>query len=161
VTVLHILFPIMVVVPVAVNALAMKVDPKHGDAFGLSLMVLSIWATQMTLSAFLPIPDRSGMNGMFDLMAGLIILGLWIRTGDQWLLWLLSLFVAQIYLAATFWWGWEVFSPGMTYGAYVRLNNVLWLLQLVTITAGGGACVVRRLIDDVRHRPDSRRALGA
>lgn len=158
---LHILYPVLAVLPVVINGYAMRRDPRHGDAFGLSLMILSIWFGQMVLSTILPIPERSGMNAMFDFTAALAILGCWITVRAPWLLVLLSLFVTQIYLAAAFWWGWSVFDKAIGYGDYVRSNNVLWLLELVVVSFGGASGVVRRFIDDMRHRADDRRAVGA
>lgn len=159
--VLQVLYPIFVVLPVLINGIAMRQAPRHGDAFGLSVMILAIWVAQTALGLIFPAPERAGFNAGFDTIAALAVLGCWVTNRSPWLLALLSLYVVQVYLGSAFWWGWEVFNHGMKYGDYVRWNNVIWLLELVCVSVAGGSGVVRRLLDDLRHRTDLHRGVGA
>lgn len=159
--VLQVVFPILAVLPVLINGVAMRRDPRHGDAFGLSVMVLAIWIAQTAVGVVFAAPDRSGFNAGFDTIAALAVLGCWVTNRSPWLLGLLSLYLAQVYLASAFWWGWELFNHGMKYGDYVGWNNVIWLLELVVLSVAGGWGVVRRLLDDLRHRADPHHSLGS
>lgn len=159
-TYLHILFPVCAVTPVVINAIAVRYDRHHSDALALSLMILTIWACQMILSVGMPIPDRQALNPMFDLMGGLAALGCWVTYRRTWMLVLSAIFAAQCVLAATFWWGWEIFNQSVPYTTYLVANNMLWLLQLVCVSVAGGWSVARRLIDSLRHSLSGDRGLG-
>jgi hypothetical protein len=160
VTVWHVLFPLFVVLPAVINGVAMRGDPKHGDAFGLSLMILALWVGQTALSLFMPIPNRAGYNAVFDFIALLTILGCWMRHRAAWMPLLMGLYVTQIYLACAFWWGWTAFDRAIGYGDYAQANNLIWFAELVCVSATGGTSVVRRAIDRMRSRSHAYRGVG-
>ena len=147
---LYILFPILAVLPVLINAVAAHYDKRHSGALSMALMILTIWGVQRVIATQLPIPDRQSMNPMFDLMAGLTVLGCWISHRSRWALTLAGLYAAQCVLAADFWWKWEVADLKLSYGDYLVANNVIWLLQLVCVSSAGGLSVARRIIDHLR-----------
>lgn len=147
---LHIIFPLAAVAPVVINAVATRHDKRYSDALSMSLMILTIWGAQRILASHLPIPDRQSLNPMFDLMAGLAVLGCWVSHRSPLALILACLYAVQCVLAANFWWKWEVVGLHLGYGDYVMANNVLWLLQLVCVSSAGGWSVARRTIDHLR-----------
>lgn len=147
---LHIIFPLAAVAPVVINAVATRYDKRYSDALSMSIMILTIWGAQRILASHLPIPDRQSLNPMFDLMAGLAVLGCWLNHRSAWAIILANLYAVQCVLAANFWWKWEVVGLHLGYGDYVVANNVLWLLQLVCVSSAGGWSVARRTIDHLR-----------
>lgn len=159
-TVWHVIFPVLAVTPLLVNGGAMRHDSRHGEAFGIGLTILAVWTAQMILAAFLPIPERAGFNALLDFSAGLTVLSSWMSRRAAWKLSLLGLYLGQIYLSAAFWWGWEIFNHAIRYGDYVRANNVVWLLEIVVVSVGGGIVVVRRAVHDFRDRLDRHRHMG-
>lgn len=159
-TLLHILFPILVVAPVLINGVAMRIDARHGDAFGLSVMILAIWVGQMLISPFATAPERAWLNAAFDTVACLTVLGCWVTYKAPWMLVLTSLYALQVYVACAFLWGWEMFDHAIKYGDYVRLNNVVWIVELVCVSAVGGWGVVRYIRDRLRDPRDHRHPVG-
>lgn len=147
---LHIIFPLAAVAPVVINAVATRYDKRHSGALSMALMILTIWGVQRIIATQLPIPDRQSLNPMFDLMAGLAVLGCWVSHRSPLALILACLYAVQCVLAANFWWKWEVVGLHLGYGDYVMANNVLWLLQLVCVSSAGGWSVARRTIDHLR-----------
>ena len=127
----------------------------------MSLMILTVWGVQRIIATELPIPDRQGLNPMFDLMAGLAVLGCWLNHRSAWAIILANLYAAQCVLAANFWWKWEVGDLKLSYGDYLVANNMLWLLQLVCVSSAGGLSVARRIIDHLRSGAHNGHHLGA
>lgn len=160
-TALALFFALAVVTPVVINAYALRHDRRVSEALALSLMILAIWGATRCLHLALPEPDSKGLNPMFDFIGGLAVLGSWVAYRGAWKLILALLFAAQLLLAAWFWWEWEIFDNSLSYRSYLRLNNVLWLLQLVCVAWPGGFSVARRSLHHLRRFLSRHPGLGA
>lgn len=160
-SVLHVLYPVLAVTPAIVNGVAMRLDPKHGDAFGLSVMILVVWSSQMILSSWFDVPAKVASNALFDTIGVLVIVGCWLAHRAPWLFVLASLYALQVYLAAAFLWGWEVFDRVVKFSDYQRVNNVVWLLVIAVVTITGGRSVVRHARDRLRRYRDGGPGVGA
>lgn len=160
-SVLHVLYPVLAVTPAIVNGVAMRLDPKHGDAFGLSVMILVVWSAQMILASWFDVSAKVTSNALFDTFGVITVLGCWVAHRAPWLFVLASLYALQVYLAAAFLWGWGVFDRIVKFSDYQRVNNVLWLLAIAVVTTVGGRSVVRHARDRLRRHRDRGPGVGA
>ena len=157
---LYWLYPLAVALPVVINLVSIRTDPRHHVALSMSLLLVAIWGALMVIASLLPKPERYDYNFMFDTCGCLAALLTWIKYRKSWLFLLATLFAAQVYLDAAFLWSWRVLDGNLTVSRYQRFNDTLWLAQLLCVSVGGASDVVRRGFDRVRAWADRHHHLG-
>ena len=136
-TLLAIFFTVAVFVPVAVNLYAVRVDKHMHDALCMSFVVLTIWGLTRFMHMTLGEPEGKAMNPLLDVLGGMFALRSWLEFHKGWKVLLMGLFLAQCILAVPYWYGHETGGVVLPYLDYVRLNNILWLAQIVCISWPG------------------------
>lgn len=132
----------------------------------VATMLLGGWCVGRVLGAFLDPPESMMANPAIDLVFGVAIFMFWRKDREVWKLVIVGLLIGQCAAHAAFA---MAYDPGLSPLAewevvtrYKAANNVLFALQLLTVTwAGGLDELVRRLRARLPGRARSGRHAGA
>lgn len=146
------LFALLVLVPLLLNGVASRFDFKgFVDAFGISVMLIIIWAITNIMAAIFAPPLSKALHWLIDFVGLSVCIIAWRTHRERWKLVLAGLFLAQLFLHALFWVEWQTQPHGNMLYNYVLGLNMIWLVQLATAAWPGGRYVVGRLVDRGAH----------
>jgi hypothetical protein len=140
-------FPALLLIPLLLNGIASRFDFKGFiDAFGLSVMIVIIWAITNLMAALFDPPMSKALHWLIDFVGLSVCIMAWRTHHELWKLFLAALFLIQLGLHALFWVEWQTQPHGNMLYEYVFGLNMIWLVQLAVTAWPGGRYVVGRLL---------------
>ena len=156
------LFGVLVVIPLAVNYAACRVDyQRHMDAFMLASMLCVFWAVTNSIGMLWEFPESKKFHSLIDLLGLLTCVASYVTARRRWKAYLALIFLVQLGAHAAFWWAYDGNTAGSIAYAYKLTLNLTWLAQLVCVGASGGVVVFGGVIDHLRNRWGHRNLGGA
>lgn len=149
---LLLIYGAIALIPLLLNFAASRSDLcRFVDAVTLSAMLCVMWAFTTIAAQIWPFPESKQFHPLLDLIGLTAALAAYATQRAAWKLGLAALFLAQLVAHAAFWWmRLNHPLPGMGF-AYILALNVLWIGMIGCLSMSGGAHVLRRSLDWLRH----------
>lgn len=122
---------------------------READAIGLSAMLLAGWCFGRLLGVMFTPPESMTLYPVMDFAFGVVTLAAWRSQRAWWKLGIVGLLLAQCAGHLAFWIAWP--ADGSLY-RYVLANNVLFALELLSVSVPGGLHVADHLVGSLSSR---------